>query len=227
MSFDRTQIRLRFVGHFGSSPANQLDHWSAGLRLAVVGGAAVTNGDLTTFLETISGPVASFHGGASSMSGSSCYLDSINAAPLGLDGKYPSKATLTTVRDYTTPVSGSGTSLMPWNTALVTSLRTLNKRGYASNGRMYWPATSASCNNLTGRLTTTQTANYITTCKTMMDAINAAAQTLQSGLRIHVMSAVGSGTSSLVTQIRVDQRLDSIERRENDQPAVYSVASLA
>jgi hypothetical protein len=61
----------------------------------------------------------------------------------------------------------------------------------------------------------------------MLDGINVAAQVASSGLRLHVMSGKAPGWSALVTGIRADQRMDSIERRENDQPAVWTSLSLA
>jgi len=117
-----------------------------------------------------------------------------------------------------------------WNSAYVTSLRRLIARGLASNGRMYWPAVGMTLTSTTGRLASATQNTYMTTCKTMLDAINVAAQAYQNGLRIHVLgysAKTGASMSSMVTSIRGEQRMDSIERRENQQPPVWSSALLA
>jgi len=224
MAYNREHLILRAHGHFGSSASNQLDHWSAGLKLAVVGGGPITQTDWSGFLETISTAYTTFHTTAGINAGASCYLDKLTCAPVGLDGKYKSTATPTSERPYTTPPKGQFPSILPWSTANVISLRTLNKRGYASNGRMYWPFTSSGVEPTTGRQTDGAVQAISNAAAVLLTAINNAAQSAQSGLRVHVMSQVGAGTSSLVTEVRSDGRLDGIERRENDQPAVYKSA---
>lgn len=183
--------------------------------------------DPTVFLESISGAVSSFHQNTSVKAGSNVYLDKLEGVVLGLDGKYWGATAVATIRDYAPPVAGNAVGVLPWNSALVTSLRTDFKRGYASNGRMYWPAVAQVLDNGTGRLSTGATAPYLAAAKTMFDAINTAADTHQAGLAIHVMSAVGTGVSARVTGLRMDTRIDSIERRENQQPAVYGTVNLA
>jgi hypothetical protein len=63
--------------------------------------------------------------------------------------------------------------------------------------------------------------------KTFLDAVNTAAGAYQTGARIVVASNVGVGDMAFVTAIRSDDRMDSIERRENDQPSQWSNATLA
>ena len=226
MAYASNQLRLRISGHFGTS-GSVLDRWSTGLRLAISGGGTVVAGDHTVFLEAISSAVSSFHQNTAVKAGSNCYLDSLSAVVLGTDGKYWGTTAVATVRDYPTPVAGNATGVMPWNTAQVISLRTAFKRGYASNGRMYWPAVAQVLDNGTGRLSTGAVTPILAAAKTMFDAINAAAAVQQAGLRVHVMSAVGDGTNAPVTSLRMDTRIDSIERRENQQPAVWTSTNLA
>jgi len=229
VTYDRTSIKLRMIGHFGAS-GTASDYWSTGLRLAVVGGANVSTSDLTPFLETISGPISTFHSTATNYVGSACFLDELTAAHIGTNGKYVSSSEMTTRRVYTTPVTGGGSATHPWNTAMVTSLRTLQARGLASNGRMYWPALGMAVANTTGRVVQPTMDTYTANVKTMLDAINTAAQAYQSGLRIHVLGyspKTGNSWSAMVTSIRCDQRLDSIERRENQQPPIWTVKNLA
>jgi hypothetical protein len=63
--------------------------------------------------------------------------------------------------------------------------------------------------------------------KTFFDALNVAANTYSAGTRLIVASNVGGGLHAPVTMIRSDDRIDSIERRENDTPATWSTSTLA
>jgi hypothetical protein len=191
-----------------------LDRWSTGLRLAITGGGTVTVADPTIFLESISAAVSSFHQNTSVKAGSNVYLDKLEAVVLGTDGKYWGSTAVATVRDYAPPVAGNATGVLPWNSALVISQRTDFKRGYASNGRMYWPAVAQVLDNGTGRLSTGAIGPYL-------------ADAFQAGLAIHVMSAVAPGYNAPVRSLRMDTRVDSIERRENQQPAAYTSVNLA
>jgi hypothetical protein len=204
-----------------------LDRWSTGLRLAITGGGTVTVADPTIFLESISAAVSSFHQNTSVKAGSNVYLDKLEAVVLGTDGKYWGSTAVATVRDYAPPVAGNATGVLPWNSALVISQRTDFKRGYASNGRMYWPAVAQVLDNGTGRLSTGAIGPYLAAAKTMYDTINTQANAFQAGLAIHVMSAVAPGYNAPVRSLRMDTRVDSIERRENQQPAAYTSVNLA
>lgn len=230
MAYDRQQILLRVSGHFGTS-ANQLDHWSTGIRLAVVGGGDITASDFTGFLESVSAPIATFHNHASVSAGNACFLTKLTAARIGINGKYVSKAEPTQERPYAPPVAGQSPTVQPWTAALVIGLRTLNKRGLASNGRLYWPATGQAVVPATGQLGAGTVDAYLQRAKDMITGINTAAQALQNGLRVHVMSqgsSVGPAipAASIVTAVRTDGRFDHIERRENDQQPTYQTVTL-
>jgi hypothetical protein len=235
MGYEREHLLLKAVGHFGSS-SSPLDQWSTGLRLAVVGGTPPATGGLVSFLENISVPFQTFHQDSTTAASTVCFLDELTVAHIGLDGKYASEFTETVRRPYGSPVQGTGTATHPWNTAHVISLRTLKKRGLASNGRMYYPALGMLLTGATGRLGSSAVLNRVDAAKTLFDAVNVAAQSASSGLRIHVLSkgsknpatgGFGTGWSALVTSIRCDARLDSIERRENQQPPTWTSANLA
>lgn len=226
--YNRTSIKLRMIGHFGTSPT-AADYWSSGLRLAIVGGNDVALNDLTPFLNAIQVAIATFHATGTVGAGPNTYLDELTAAHIGLDGKYVSSMEQTTRYKYGSPIVGAGSGNHPWSTAMVTSLRTLFARGLASNGRMYWPAVGLGLSSGTGRVPAATMDNYVVEVKTMLNAINTAAQSYQTGLRIHVLGyspKYGTSASSMVNAIRCDERLDSIERRENDQPAVWHSQTL-
>lgn len=218
---------LRIQGHFGASASTVTDRWSTGLRLAQVGGTDVPDGPYTSFLESIATPISAFHAHSDSNVGTRCWLDELTCAKIGFDGKYYDKQARTEIRPYGSPVAGQGIGTSPWTTTLVTSLRTVATRGYASNGRMYYPATGLSGVQQDGRVASAVVQARLDRFKIMFDAINAAAETQSTGLRIHVLSAVGAGMSLMVTSLRADGRIDSIERRENDLPVVYSTVTLA
>lgn len=226
MAFDRQALVLRIQGHFGTLTTFS-DGWSAGLRIASVTLGEPPTAGLGTFLTTIAPAVSTFHGSTFVKAGNACFLDKLTVARVGTDGKYDPDTQETTVYDYPTPVVGNATTIMPWSNALVCSLRTSRPRGYASNGRFYYPVTGMSVTNTTGRITQSEVTNYLSACKTMMDAINAAAASLTSGLMIHVMSSVGAGLAAPVNTIRADGRFDAQERRENQTKSVYSTAALA
>jgi hypothetical protein len=229
MSYEREHVYLRMLGHFGTS-GSALDNWSTGLRLAVIGGSPITTSDFTVFLESISSAIATFHSNTNVVAGSSCFLSELTAAPIGTDGFYPSKSTLTTRRPYAPVIAGAGAGAQPWSTAIVTSMRTAAARGYASNGRMYWPAAGAAPDPASGRMGAATMDQYAIRVKTMLDAINTAAEVVQAGLRVHVMSQGGERggpQSQRVLSVRIDRRLDSIERRENKQVPTWHTATLA
>src|SRR6188768_1622585 len=111
--FDREYVQLRIIGHFGSSTLKS-DQWSTGLKLAHIAGTAIGSKDFTTFIESISAPIATFHGALANGTGLTTYLDELTAAPFGTDRKQP-KTVVTTRRLYTTPVAGNGSGAqLPW-----------------------------------------------------------------------------------------------------------------
>jgi hypothetical protein len=63
--------------------------------------------------------------------------------------------------------------------------------------------------------------------KIFIDALKSAANTYDAGMKAIVASNVGAGLIQQVTAIRSDERLDSIERRENQQASVWSTAAVA
>lgn len=225
MTFNQTHLYLRIHGHFGESTAAR-DFWSVGFRLANVAGLPAPESGLATFLNDILSPVSAFHTGNPQQVGNAVFLDRMTVARIGLDGKYDPANQQTTELLFPAGQVGGGTTVHPWNTALVTSLRTARVRGRASNGRAYWPSTVTAVTNATGRLPQAFMTSYVGAFKTMLDAINAAGGALTPSVKLHVMSSVESGLSSPVVGIRADSRFDSQERRENDTPPAWTTASI-
>lgn len=226
MAFSNPHLLLRVLGNFGGNPSSNEEKWSTGFRLGIPGGTVPYDvGNLTTFLTNVAAPLRVFHLAAASLTGGTCYLTELTVARVGTDGKYD-PPTQQTIR-YIAPVTqGTGTPVLPWSSALVFSLRTAIPRGYSSNGRIYWPALAPALDQQTGRLTQSQATSRINAFKTALDSVNTFAAAYASGMRVVVASATG-GVTNTVTSIRQDDRLDSIERRENARTPIWTSANLA
>ena len=223
--YSRAHYVFRILGFFGSSSTTQTEQWSTGFRLGQLASDVPVGVSLVPFLETVSGAIAAFHSSSSSYSSSNSFLKELTIARVGLDGKYDPESQQTTRRPYSPIIAGVSTAVHPWTTATVISLRTGFPRGIASNGRTYWPTPAANIEPTTGRVHPTAQNNFAAAAKTMIDAINTAANSqIGTLVRVGVMGAdgkTGSARVGHVDRIRVDDRLDSIERRENDKPVAW------
>lgn len=227
MVYAHEHVLLRFNGHFGLNASTMTDKWSCGLRLGIPGSSPTYDaGKLAALAEAAKTAATTFHQAANTSAGTSTFFDQVAAAQIGVTGRY---SPLTQVTQFSTVagVAGIGTPTLPWNSALVFSLRTAIPRGRASNGRVYWPCLSMGITATTGRVSATNVQNRVNNFKTMLDSINTAANTYFPGLRVIVASQVGTGAAAVVTQVRSDDRVDSIERRENDQASVWGTATLS
>jgi len=167
-----------------------------------------------------------FHSTAGVYAGTTCFLDQVSGATIGQGGKYAPVGQLTTLSPNT-PTPGASTSTLPWNSASVLSLRTAIPRGRGSNGRVYWPCLSLAVSPGSGRVASAVLNGRVAAFKTFLDALNGLANTYFAGTRVIVASNVGAGVNAPVTSVRSDDRIDSIERRENDQAPLYVAATLA
>lgn len=157
--------------------------------------------------------------------GTNCHFLYATVARIGEDGKYLPTDQLTTV-SVGASQAGGGTPTQPWNTSLSFGLRTDAPRGRASNGRVYVPMLAPTVSASTGRVAAANVNGRVAAFVTFLQAVNAAAAAYDLGAAVCVMSNIGAGTTRVVTAVRSDERLDSIERRENDQPPVYTTVSL-
>lgn len=227
MVYPLEHILIRFNGHFGASATTFSDRWSSGMRFGFTNIAPVyDSAKLQTFVNACQTAANTFMGATNTNAGTNTFMDYVSGAQIGVLGRY-TPSTQLTVLSPTTSTPGLGSPINPWNAAHVISLRTSRPRGPGSNGRVYWPCQSLGVAAGTGRLTPTQVQNRLNNAKVFIDACNAAANSYSTGMRLLVASAVGGGAHVPVTSIRADDRLDSIERRENDQPSAWSTAVLA
>lgn len=226
MVFPHEHILLRFHGHFGGATAPGLDEWSVGIRLGLTTSApAFDAGKLQTLCNAAQTAGNNFHTGTGVMTGTSCWLDYVAGAQIGVLGRY-SPTTQQTILSPSTPTAGVGSGTLPWSSALVMSLRTAAPRGYASNGRVYWPSPGAAVDPGTGRVSTGNVNARLTAFKAFINALNTAANVYSPGMAVVVASAVGGGAIRPVTAIRSDGRVDGIERRENAQASNYQTQTI-
>lgn len=226
VAYTNSHLVVRLNGTFGASSTAAADKWSCGFRVAVPGGdIQLASPALLTFANAVHTAALALHNGALMLAGTSCFFQYVTVARVGTDGTYDPPSQVTTVSTGNSIV-GSGTTVQPWSTAHSFGLRTDQPRGYASNGRMYYPFTGGSVISTTGRLNSTQVANRLSGMRTFINAVNVAANTYDAGAAVCVMSNVGAGTTARVLALRADERLDSIERRENDQPVNYTLLAL-
>lgn len=226
MSFANIHLYVRLNGSFGSSAGVPVDKWSAGFRVGIPGtDIQLASPALQTFANAVHTAAATLTGTAGSFVGNTCYFQYVTVARIGTDGKYNPAGQLTTT-SVGAPAAGAGSATLPWNTAHSFGLRTAAPRGYASNGRFYMPLLAAPLTAGTGRLNSTQVVNRITAARTFFNAVNVAANVYDPGAVVCVMSNVGTGKTERVISLRADERLDSIERRENDAAVTYQTIAL-
>jgi len=226
MVYAQEHILLRFNGHFGTT-GGVADRWSVGVRLGQASLPTIYDAAKLQTLATAADAAARvFHAAAGTKAGTSCFFDQVAAACIGPSGRYVPPGALT-ILGPTGSSPGTGTPVLPWNSAMTLSLRTAISRGRGSNGRIYWPALAMPIVATTGRVLTADVVARMGAAKTFLDALNTAANSYFAGTRVIVASNVGAGINAAVTAVRSDDRIDSIERRENDQPPVYSSAALA
>lgn len=117
---------------------------------------------------------------------------------------------------------GTGTGFAPLQQCMVASLRTLFA-GRRSRGRMFIPASGQSAN--TGHLFAPAAA---TACANATGAFLTAVNAINTIGNVAVISQVGAGLATSVTEVRVDDKPDMQRRRANKlQPATTATAAVA
>lgn len=124
-------------------------------------------------------------------------------------------------RTFSIPFSGTGTSYHPFQTSCVFSLRTPGPGG-SGRGRVYWPATGASLDSSTLRISSTITTNALTGFRTLMEAIEGYI-TAQVGEAILAVWSRKLETTFGVTSIQVGDVADTQRRRRDAVPETYTV----
>jgi hypothetical protein len=240
---------MRIGGDYGP------EEWSIGLRLQVT----VTNLDLvwealasilqgkvpdpTNDNEAVSAYIAvksenlvkSWFGAMATriLPGVTCSYITVNH--IGRDGKYSSASSIR--NDFSSPVTGSATGTHDWlgpDAAMVVSLLTAAKRGYASKGRIYLPVNANILERASGSWGNYQANDrtmVLDATKTLFDGINDLGGLLDGVEPQVCVFSPGTGkyqnpstpgTYRPVKAIRVGAQPDTQRRRLNKQPDLWS-----
>lgn len=111
------------------------------------------------------------------------------------------------------PATGSGSSPHPFQTSIVSSLRT-SRAGASGRGRLYWPVLSMSLGTSTVRPTAATVTSFMTGVKTYLSSIESAIEVTLTGVSLVVWSRKLLQTNN-VTAIQVGDVLD-VQRRRRD-----------
>lgn len=129
------------------------------------------------------------------------------------------------IQASTVPASGTGAPALPFQNAVVISLRT-DTPGASGRGRLYWPALNAAVGT-TGRMTTPTSAAMVADAKTYL--MGMASDLATSFIGITFTPAVRSRltkTTPHITRIQVGNVIDTQRRRRDTLPESYSSATI-
>lgn len=120
-----------------------------------------------------------------------------------------------------TPVAGSGATGHPYQTSVVSSLRTLTP-GASGRGRLYWPGTAVSIDNSTLRIAPATVTSFLAAVKAYLASITAALNvTLVNDAVLSVWSRTNASTAP-VTSLTVGDVADVQRRRRDSLVESYS-----
>lgn len=151
---------------------------------------------------------------------SSHSLTGVKVAPIGTDGKYP-PGKIAYIGDITPDGGPSNTNIHPAQcTQVVTFLSDTQPRGRGSHGRIYLPCPAAAVSASDG--TNSLASALATAVRTWIVAMNAI-----SGLGVaHIMSNLGAGISSPITDVRADNLPDTQRRRRRQLTSTTSTVAV-
>jgi len=122
------------------------------------------------------------------------------------------------------PAVGSGTSQHPFQTSIVSSLRT-GPPGASGRGRLYWPATGIVIASATLRPANSVVSSFLSGVKTYLTSIgNAIDVSTDNAPVLSVWSRVGA-TTKPVTSIQAGDVLDTQRRRRDSLIEAYQSLS--
>lgn len=194
-------------------------------RLSGVAGiTGITDAARDTFLNSAGTATATFFNTAALGASSQSFVTLLKLSKIGNDGKLqsPTEMPRTKIVSY----AGTGTTSHPLTTACVVSLRTARPRGRGAFGRMYWPAVAATFGSDGVQSVALRDAT-LAAAKVWADAINVAANAMLPGLRICVMSELGTGITEPVTRVGVGREPDYISRRKSKTVESTTFSNLA
>lgn len=120
--------------------------------------------------------------------------------------------------------AGSGTAPHPFQTSIVTSLKT-GAPGGSGRGRLYWPATGLSINGVDLRVPNTELNNLLSGVKTYLTSLTSALDaSLVNSPILSVWSRTNASTLP-VTSIQAGNVLDTQRRRRDAVPETRASVS--
>lgn len=128
------------------------------------------------------------------------------------------------VYTFTTPMTGTGTYLMPPQCAMAISMRA-NIIGRRGRGRIYLPALAQTSVSTDGTLSTTHTSTARTAFKTLIEAL----QQLPGSpdyTPLVVITSAGQTDAIRPVEVRTGNRFDTIRSRREQVPESYTPLAL-
>lgn len=222
MTFDAVHFKVTMSGTLGN-PVSEI--WQTSFRLWQSGGPGViSEASRQTFLTALGTASNTFLNTSALGAGLYSTITLLKIAQIGRDHHYWPDTEVASVKPVS--YSGVGAYIHPLTTALVVSLRTARPRGRAAFGKMYWPAVAISVGQ-DGVITTGNQATILTAAQTWINAVNSAANTMGTGLKVAVMSELGEGTSQPVTRVGIGREPDYISRRKSKTLEVTTFAAVS
>jgi hypothetical protein len=201
-------VRVVLTGHLPGS-----EQFNTGFWLHYVSGMPQTDDDAKALSQRLATAVATPIDTLKSIINTASGYDAVRVY------LYPTAGTQAFAVGETTLTGKTGTGssgLHPLQTALVATLRT-GYVGRRKRGRMYLPANAVSLSAPNNQMSTSDTDAQANAVAAMLQAAN----NLADDAYVAVISQVGSGDNSMVTEVRVDSRLDVQQRRADSQAATY------
>ena len=122
-----------------------------------------------------------------------------------------------------TPLVGTGTSVHPYQSSIVISLKTPGV-GPSARGRLYWPATGIALDTSTYRLSTTNRDGILSAAKTYLSAIETAIQATLPNANLTVWSRKTANFHN-VNALQVGNVIDTQRRRRDTLIESYASVS--
>lgn len=223
MAYNLKFVLLTIKGTMGSPST---EGWACTFKIAPLPATSVVP-LLPAFLAAVKPAIVTFHNSTDVAAGTDAFLTEITAAEVDVDGRYTGGGTQATTSNLVSPPDGgTGAALLPWSTACCYTLTTDRVRGRGARGRFYYPATGLAMTGTGGLWTTTTAANRAAAARTMILAINAAANpAFTSTARVQVLSSIGAGVNEGVRGVKVGRKPDRQERREGTLAEDYQASS--
>jgi len=219
---DRQSWYLTWGGRMDASG----EIWQTGLHLALpTSGTPLTDPEADD-ADLVAEHVRTFHTAVDSKIGFQAYLDWVRLSRQGLDSKDLGPAAIAEYTEAQPGGGGSTTAAVAYQVAAVFSLRSGGTFGTANYGRCYYPQPIFPI-AANGKWAPGQ--EPLINFRVMIDAINGTSfgNGVGSALQVSNMSAVGSGTTRKVVEVRLGDVPDTQRRRRNALTEVYQTQPIA